>query len=64
MPLGSVTALTIVVVPSGARFHTAPPPATETEIMNQTGHESLPVLRRYIRRGRFFNDNAAAKLGP
>jgi hypothetical protein len=31
--------------------------------MNQTGHESLPVLRRHIRRGSLFNDNAAAKLG-
>jgi hypothetical protein len=31
--------------------------------MRQTGHKSLPVLRRYIRRGSLFNDNAAAKLG-
>ena len=37
--------------------------ATEAEIMNQTGHKSLPVLRRYIRRGTLFTDNAAAKLG-
>ena len=37
--------------------------ATEADIMNQTGHKSLPVLRRYIRRGSLFNDNAAAKLG-
>jgi hypothetical protein len=31
--------------------------------MNQTGHKSLPVLRRYIRRGMLFEGNAAAKLG-
>ena len=37
--------------------------ATEAEIMAQTGHKSLPVLRRYIRRGSLFTDNAAAKLG-
>jgi integrase len=37
--------------------------ATEAEIMSQTGHRSLPVLRRYIRRGSLFTDNAAAKLG-
>lgn len=28
-----------------------------------TGHKSLPVLRRYIRRGTLFTDNAATKLG-
>ena len=31
--------------------------------MNQTGYKSLTVLRRYIRRGTLFTDNAAAKLG-
>ena len=31
--------------------------------MNQTGHKSLPVLRRYIRRVSLFNDNAAGKSG-
>lgn len=31
--------------------------------MNQTGHKSLPVLRKYIRRGSLFNNNAAGKLG-
>ena len=37
--------------------------ATEAQIMHQTGHRSLPVLRRYIRRGSLFTDNAAARLG-
>jgi integrase len=37
--------------------------ASEAEIMSQTGHRSLPVLRRYIRRGSLFNENAATKLG-
>jgi len=37
--------------------------ATEAQIMNQTGHKSLPVLPRYIRRGSLFTDNAAARLG-
>jgi len=29
----------------------------------QTGHKSLPVLRRYIRRGTLFNGNAASRIG-
>jgi len=37
--------------------------ATELQIMRQTGHQSLPMLRRYIREGTLFRDNAAAKLG-
>ena len=37
--------------------------ATEAQIMEQTGHRSLPVLRRYIRRGTLFTENAAARLG-
>ncbi len=35
----------------------------EAQIMSQTGHRSLPVLRGYIRRGSLFADNAAAKVG-
>jgi hypothetical protein len=36
---------------------------SERVIMEQTGHKSLPVVRRYIRRGSLFTDNAAAKVG-
>ena len=35
----------------------------EAQIMAQTGHKSLPVLRGYIRRGSLFADNAAGKVG-
>jgi hypothetical protein len=31
--------------------------------MAQTWHRSLPMVRRYIRSGSLFNDNAAAKVG-
>ena len=31
--------------------------------MEQTGHKSLPVVRRYIRRGSLFAENAAARVG-
>ena len=48
---------------SGMATSAARAGATEAQIMNQTGHKSLPVLRRYIRRGSLFHDNAAAKLG-
>lgn len=35
----------------------------ERAIMNQTGHRSQAMVRRYIREGNLFNDNAAARLG-
>ena len=37
--------------------------ATELTIMRQTGHRSLAILRRYIRDGDLWRDNAAASLG-
>jgi len=37
--------------------------ASERAIMNQIGHKSLPILRRYIRDGNLFTDNAAATVG-
>jgi integrase len=48
---------------SGMATSAARAGATEVEIMNQTGHRSLPVLRKYIRRGSLFSGNAAGKLG-
>jgi len=36
---------------------------SERAIMNQTGHRSLPTLRRYIRDGSLFRENAAAAVG-
>jgi integrase len=48
---------------SGMATSAARAGATEADIMRQTGHKSLPVLRRYIRRGSLFTDNPAAKLG-
>jgi integrase len=37
--------------------------AGELAIMQQTGHRSLATVRKYIREGSLFRDNAAAKLG-
>jgi integrase len=37
--------------------------APERAIMKQTGHTSLVVVRRYIRAGSLFQENAAASLG-
>ena len=37
--------------------------ANERAIMRQTGHKSLTMVRRYIREGSLFRDNAAARLG-
>ena len=37
--------------------------ANELSIMKQTGHRSLATVRKYIRDGTLFRDNAATKLG-
>jgi site-specific recombinase XerD len=37
--------------------------ASERAIANQTGHKSMEVLRRYVRHGSLFTDNAATMLG-
>ncbi|MCL6600848.1 site-specific integrase [Alicyclobacillus macrosporangiidus] len=36
---------------------------SEREIMAQTGHRSVMMVRRYIRDGNVFRENAAAKIG-
>ena len=36
---------------------------SERKIMEQTGHKSLNMVRRYIREGSLFNDNPAAGIG-
>jgi integrase len=36
---------------------------SERAIMEQTGHKSLLVMRRYIRKGSLFKDNASAQVG-
>jgi site-specific recombinase XerD len=37
--------------------------ASERSIMNQTGHRSVQMVRRYIRDGNLFRENSATKLG-
>jgi len=37
--------------------------ASERTIANQTGHKSMDVLRRYLRHGSLFTDNAATMVG-
>jgi site-specific recombinase XerD len=37
--------------------------ASERSIMNQTGHRSVQMVRRYIREGNLFRENSAGKLG-
>jgi len=37
--------------------------ASERSIMNQTGHRSVQMVRRYIRQGSLFRENSGAKLG-
>jgi site-specific recombinase XerD len=37
--------------------------ASEASIMKQTGHRSVVMVRRYIREGELFYDNASTKLG-
>jgi integrase len=37
--------------------------ASDRSIMNQTGHRSLNMVRRYIRDASLFRENAAAVVG-
>jgi site-specific recombinase XerD len=37
--------------------------ASERSIMAQTGHRSVAMVRRYIRSGELFRENAAAAVG-
>lgn len=37
--------------------------ASERSIMNQTGHRSAQMVRRYVRDASLFRENSAAKLG-
>jgi integrase len=37
--------------------------ASERSIMNQTGHRSTAMVRRYIREGNLWRENSAGKLG-
>lgn len=48
---------------SGLATAAAQAGVSERAIMEQTGHRSLPIVRRYIRRGSLFSDNAAARVG-
>jgi hypothetical protein len=36
---------------------------SERVIMQQTGHKNTAMLRRYIREGSLFRENAAAEVG-
>jgi hypothetical protein len=36
---------------------------SERAIQDQSGHKSLAVMRRYIRDGSLFRENAAGKVG-
>lgn len=48
---------------SGLATSAAAAGKSERAIMNQTGHRSVATLRRYIRDGNLFRDNAADGLG-
>jgi integrase len=37
--------------------------ASERSIMDQTGHRSTAMVRKYIRTGNLFRENSAGKLG-
>ena len=48
---------------SGLATSAAAAGASERSIMNQTGHRSVNMVRRYIRGGSLFRENAAAVVG-
>ena len=48
---------------SGLATSAASAGASKRSIMNQTGYRSTAMVRRYIREGSLFRENAAAVLG-
>jgi integrase len=48
---------------SGLATSAAAAGASERSIMNQTGHRSVGMVRRYIKDGSLFRENAAAVVG-
>jgi integrase len=48
---------------SGLATSAAAAGASERSIMDQTGHRSVQMVRRYIRDGSLFRDNAAGQVG-
>jgi integrase len=48
---------------SGLATSAAAAGKSERAIMNQTGHRSVTTMRRYIREGNLFRENAAEGLG-
>jgi integrase len=48
---------------SGLATSAAAAGVSERAIMNQTGHKSVNMVRRYIREGSLFRENAAAGVG-
>ena len=48
---------------SGLATSAAAASASERSIMDQTGHRSVQMVRRYIRDGSLFRDNAAGQVG-
>jgi site-specific recombinase XerD len=48
---------------SGLATQAAVNGASERSIMAQTGHKSVAMVRRYIREGSLFRENAASRLG-
>jgi len=52
-----------VLAGAWTRAQAAAAGAIEHPIMNQTGHRSVPMVRKYIRDGQLFRDNAAATVG-
>jgi integrase len=48
---------------SGLATSAAMAGASERSIMNQTGHRSVATVRKYIRDGSLFRENAVSKVG-
>jgi integrase len=50
-------------LPAGHATSAAASGASERSIMDQTGHRSVQMVRRYIREANLFRENSGAKLG-
>lgn len=62
-PIGRPCFLFIADLRAGLATSAAQAGVSERAIQDQTGHKSLLIVRRYIREGSLFRENAAAGAG-
>ena len=63
VPAWTLPNMRVIRLRAGHATSAAASGASERSIMNQTGHRSVQMVRRYIREGNLFRENSGGKLG-